>query len=98
MMPTILDRIVATKRDEVAAARKRVPEDALEHRLAEAPPIRDFRGALLDGPGVRVIAEVKKASPSAGLIRADFDPVAIARAYADNGAACVSVLTDESYF
>jgi indole-3-glycerol phosphate synthase len=95
---TILDTIVAGKREEIAAARARVPDGELERRLGDARPVRDFRAALLRGPGVQVIAEVKKASPSAGLIRADFDPVAIARTYADNGAACISVLTDERWF
>src|SRR3954451_12306253 len=98
MTPTILDRIVATKRDEIAEAQKHVPEGVLEHRLEEAAPIRDFRGALLDGPGIRVIAEVKKASPSAGEIRPDFDPVAIARAYQRGGAECLSVLTAGHFF
>src|SRR5262245_8550516 len=95
---TILDRIVETKRGEVAAARERLPERELRRRLEGLPPARDFRGALTAGPGMRVIAEVKRASPSAGLIRGDFDPVAIARSYAANGAACISVLTDEEYF
>ncbi len=97
-MSTILDRIVAYKREEVAAARRRLPEAELEARLAGLPPARDFRAALEAGPGVQVIAEVKKASPSAGIIRADFDPVAIARIYEANGAACISVLTDEPSF
>jgi indole-3-glycerol phosphate synthase len=97
-MSTILDRIVAYKRDEITAARSRLPESELERRLRDARPVRDFRAALQRGTGVQVIAEVKKASPSAGLIRADFDPVAIARIYADNGAACISVLTDEPSF
>src|SRR5262245_35915595 len=95
---TILDEIVATKREEIAAARERVPEAELEKKLADAPPPRSFRGALIQGISVQVIAEVKKASPSAGVIRPDFDPVAIARTYAENGAACISVLTDEHYF
>jgi indole-3-glycerol phosphate synthase len=97
-MSTILDRIVAYKRDEIAASRSRLPDAELQRRLRDARPVRDFRAALLRGPGVQVIAEVKKSSPSAGLIRADFDPVAIARTYADNGAACISVLTDERSF
>jgi indole-3-glycerol phosphate synthase len=97
-MGSILDEIVASKRREIAAARERVPASDLERRLAEAPPLRDFRAAL-DKPGtVQVIAEVKKASPSAGVIRADFDPVAIAETYARHGAACISVLTDAPYF
>src|SRR5918912_623172 len=95
---TILDQIVIAKRQEVEARRAAVPEAELETRLAAAPAVRDFRAAL-DRPGpVRVIAEVKKASPSAGLLRADFDPAAIARTYAAHGAACLSVLTDRTYF
>jgi indole-3-glycerol phosphate synthase len=95
-MSTVLDRIVAYKRQEVAAARAR--ESELAASAAAAPPVRDFRAALEAGPGVRVIAEVKKASPSAGVIRPDFDPAAIARAYDRAGAACISVLTDRPSF
>jgi indole-3-glycerol phosphate synthase len=97
-MTTILDEIIATKHREVAAARRRMPLAELEVQAAEAPPVRDFRAALA-GPGpIRLIAEVKKASPSAGVIRADFDPIAIARTYQAHGAACLSVLTDAPYF
>jgi indole-3-glycerol phosphate synthase len=98
-MTTILDAIVATKRHELATARATCAE--LESQLPGAPPTRDFLAALrasVTTDGVAVIAEVKKASPSAGVIRADFDPVAIATTYAANGAACLSVLTDEHYF
>ncbi len=95
---TILDKIVASKRREIEERRARAPERELEKRLADAPPVRDFRAALEAGPGVGVIAEVKKASPSAGVLRRDFDPVAIARTYAAHGAAAISVLTDEPYF
>jgi indole-3-glycerol phosphate synthase len=95
---TILERIVETKWAEVAAARQAVPEAELERRIGDRPPARDFT-AVVGRPGeVRVIAEVKKASPSAGVIRPDFDPVAIARTYERHGAAAVSVLTDERYF
>jgi indole-3-glycerol phosphate synthase len=97
-MTTILDTIVSHKRREIAAARERTPEAELERRLAHARPVRDFRAALVQAAGVAVIAEVKKASPSAGVLRPDFDPVAIARTYADHGAAAVSVLTDEPFF
>lgn len=97
-MPTILDEIVATKREEVARAKAALPEARLRERLATAPPVRDFFAALGGGPPVRLIAEVKKASPSAGVIREDFDPVAIARIYQQHGASCLSVLTDEPYF
>lgn len=97
-MPTILDEIVATKRVEIAAARQRVDEAELRRRVADAPPVRDFFGALAAGGAIRLIAEVKKASPSAGVIRADFDPVTIASIYAEHGASCISVLTDETYF
>jgi indole-3-glycerol phosphate synthase len=97
-MPTILDKIVATKREEVARAKAALPEARLRERLTGAPPPRDFFAALGGGPPVRLIAEVKKASPSAGVIREDFDPVAIARIYQRHGASCLSVLTDEPYF
>lgn len=97
---TILDTILWHKRDEVAARRAQVPLEALQSRLAELPPTRDFAAALRHpalGP-TALIAEVKKASPSAGIIRADFDPVAIAQTYETNGASCLSVLTDARFF
>jgi indole-3-glycerol phosphate synthase len=97
-MTTILDRIVGYKRQEIAQARDRVSDRELEQRMRDARPVRDFRAALDRSPGMAVIAEVKRASPSAGVIREDFDAVAIARSYADNGAACVSVLTDAPSF
>lgn len=97
-MPDILDKIVSHKRREIEAAKAARPPELLREQLTAAPPVRDFVQALRAGPGVRVIAEVKKASPSAGLIRAEFDPVAIARTYEGHGAACISVLTDEHFF
>ncbi len=97
-MTTILDEIIATKEREVAAARRRMPLAEMEDQAAEAPPVRDFRAALA-GPGpIQLIAEVKKASPSAGVIRPDFDPITIARTYQAHGTACLSVLTDAPYF
>ncbi len=97
-MASILDRIVESKRLEVEASRSRVPERELERQASEAPPVRDFRAALADPPGVQVIAEVKRASPSAGPIRADADAVVIAQTYERHGAACISVLTDGPHF
>ena len=78
-MPTILDKIVATKRSEIERAKSAAPESELRARLADAPSVRNFFNALAAGPPIRLIAEVKKASPSAGIIRGDFDPVAIAK-------------------
>jgi indole-3-glycerol phosphate synthase len=98
MAETILDKIVATKRREVSARREQVPQAELERRLAAAPPVRDFFAAVSKPGAIRLIAEVKKASPSAGVIREDFDPVIIARIYEAHGAAGISVLTDEPYF
>jgi indole-3-glycerol phosphate synthase len=97
-LSTILDKIVATKRDEVAQAKAATPESVLRGQIAAAPPVRDFLAVLSAGPPIRLIAEVKKASPSKGVIREDFDPVTIARIYQRHGAACLSVLTDRSYF
>ena len=94
---TILDRIVADKREELAATQRRVPFADLKARLPQAPPPRPFAGALR-GDSLRLVAEVKKASPSRGLLREDFDPLALARSYAEAGAAAVSVLTDEHHF
>lgn len=95
---TILDRIVETKRREVAEARAARPLAALWAELPSAPRVRDFYGAVTRPGDIRLIAEIKKASPSAGLIRPDFDPVEIARIYEGAGAAALSVLTDRTYF
>jgi len=95
---TILDEIVANKRVEIAAAKAATPEAELRKRLADSGPVRDFFGALAATGPIRLIAEIKKASPSKGVIRHDFDPVAVAETYQQHGAACLSVLTDEKFF
>jgi len=94
---SILERILEAKRAEVAAAKKKVPEKELRERAAKAPAARDFVGALR-AKRPAVIAEIKRASPSKGLLREDFDPAAIARSYEKAGAACISVLTDAEFF
>jgi indole-3-glycerol phosphate synthase len=98
LMATILERIVASKREELEESRRRAPMQELERRLGDAPPVRDFRAALEKPPGIQLIAEVKRASPSAGEIRTDVDVLAVAAAYEGHGAACISVLTDGPYF
>ncbi|RLT08867.1 MAG: indole-3-glycerol phosphate synthase TrpC [Planctomycetota bacterium] len=98
---TILDKIVETKRLEVATARRRMPLEELVEQAREtalAFPIRNFKAAITQPGPIRLIAEVKKASPSAGVIRANFNPVDIAQIYQDHGADCLSILTDEQYF
>jgi indole-3-glycerol phosphate synthase len=97
-MSNVLDRIVAHKRGEIDALKATQPVSRLESTLASAPSPRDFAAALRRNAPVALIAEVKRASPSAGLIRADFDPASIARTYAEHGAACISVLTDQHFF
>ena len=98
--PDVLARIVSTKIEEMADAKAARPLDSWRGELDCLPPTRDFKAAITrngEGPA-RVIAEVKKASPSKGVIRQDFDPVAIATGYEKGGASAISVLTDEKYF
>ena len=97
-MASILERIVATKREEIERAKIFAPDDHLRRLVDEQAPPRDFLAAIRDAPGIALIAEVKKASPSKGVIREAFDPVEIAKIYEQHGAACISVLTDEPYF
>ncbi len=100
-MSDILDKILAVKKQEVAEAKRQVPLDAVRAAAESMPPPRDFLGAIrarvLAGKPA-VIAEIKKASPSKGVIRADFRPSEIAAGYAKAGAACLSVLTDRQFF
>lgn len=100
-MSDILHRILCRKAEEVAERSRRVSLGDLRARSAAAPPLRDFTAALrakIAAGRPAVIAEVKKASPSKGLLRANFDPAAIAVSYAEHGAACLSVLTDQDFF
>jgi indole-3-glycerol phosphate synthase len=93
----ILERILRVKRDEITAAKLALPQAAIEGRARAAPPLRDFVAALR-AKRPAVIGEIKRASPSKGLLRADFDPAVISRSYEKGGAACMSVLTDVSFF
>lgn len=100
-MSDTLAEICARKREHITKQKQRMPQGGLYERALEATPPRGFHAALkkrgADG-GIGLIAEVKKASPSKGLIRADFDPAYLAKAYETGGATCISVLTDEPYF
>jgi indole-3-glycerol phosphate synthase len=96
---SVLDEIVANTRAEVARRKSAVPRASLERQCDAAPATRDFEGALRGAAGsVRLIAEVKKASPSRGVLSSDLDPAALATTYATSGAHAISVLTDEKYF
>ena len=94
----ILDTIIAHKRKELETEQAQVPLADLEAEVKNLPPTRDFRGAIADRDTVKLIAEVKKKSPSKGIIREDFHPVSIAETYVENGAAAISVLTDKHFF
>ena len=100
-MSDILKKILAVKAQEVAAAKLNHPLSSLREEAEYASPARDFTGAIRNkiAAGLpAVIAEIKKASPSKGVLRADFHPAEIAASYAKHGAACLSVLTDEQFF
>jgi indole-3-glycerol phosphate synthase len=96
--PNILTQIIERKRVEIAQARQLRPEATLLEQIDKAPPVRNFVAALRSAKDIGLIAEVKKGSPSAGIIRPDFDPVQIAQTYERHGASCISVLTDEHFF
>ncbi len=94
----ILDTIVAHKRTELSVEHDQVPLSELKSKLTDAPPTQDFFGAITKSDTTNLIAEVKKKSPSKGIIRADFDPLQIAYTYQENSAAAISVLTDRQFF
>jgi indole-3-glycerol phosphate synthase len=95
--PSILEKIVTVKREEVARRKQTRPLPDLAEAIRNKPPARDFRRAL-QASACAIIAEVKRRSPSRGLLRADFDPVRIALEYESHGAAAISILTDEPFF
>ncbi len=95
---SVLTRILAHKQTEVTRQQRKIPLEALRQRVEAAPPVRDFAAALQQPESVALIAEVKKASPSRGVLLENFDHLALAHTYMDNGAAALSVLTDGRFF
>lgn len=98
MAETFLQRILETKSLEIQWAKSQVPDHLLRRQAEAGPPVRNFLAPLQQGPPIRLIAELKKASPSKGLLRADYQPAHIARIYQQHGASCLSVLTDKEFF
>jgi len=94
----ILNTIIAHKQKELEIEQQQVPLAVLESKLAVLPPTKSFQGAITQSGNINLIAEVKKKSPSKGIIREDFDPIQIAETYTENGAAAISVLTDVQFF
>jgi indole-3-glycerol phosphate synthase len=97
-MPNVLDKIVASKWREIAQAKSARSESELHRQIRDAPRPRDFEAALGKKAAMHLIAEIKRASPSAGMLRADFNPLAIAAVYSEHGASAISVLTDAPFF
>ena len=96
--PLILDTIVAHKREELKRDKGKTPHQTLKNRIPDLAPTRDFKAALAEPGAVNLIAEVKRKSPSKGIIREDFDLLEIAKTYAGSGASAISVLTDQQFF
>lgn len=102
-MPPILDEIVASKKEGIERNKRAIPLQEIQRLILDLPPTKDFKAAISHpekkrGFHIKIIAEIKKASPSRGTIREDFDPVAIARVYERNGVSAISVLTEEKFF
>ena len=99
MKGNFLDEIISYKKKEIIEAKKKCSIDTLKRRISSSPSVRNIESALTSpSPPIKIIAEVKKASPSKGIIREDFDPVEIAKTYEANGASAISVLTEEKFF
>ncbi len=97
-MPNILDKIFADKKEELGSVKSKVPFSEIKGKLGHQPEVRDVRQALSQSPPSRIIAEIKRRTPFKGELRADFDALAIARTYAENGAAALSILTESTHF
>jgi len=94
----ILDEIIENKKAEIESSKRAIPLEVLQEKIKDAPPSRNFFDAINPGGRLKIISEIKHASPSKGIFREDFDPVEIAKSYSEGGASAISVLTDEKYF